>query len=814
MRPGSRNRKQILYERAEDMSITELLQKYQMNIMLVLSAICGLLAFFIAITKTLAPFRKKVLLAFELCSMFLLTSDRFAYFYHGNTTRTGFWMVRISNYMAFLLFLGVMLTYNLFLIDLYRCEGGLPKTPLRLNIACVLCAAGAVLLTVAQFTGLYYTIDENNCYHRSDGFVICYLFPLIILILDLSVIIEHFRRISKLLRTSMLLFSTVPLLASIVQIFTYGLSLTNISVVGMAVVTYVLSLLDMNETVARANRREIEVVREEQQHLRLMFEQTAASLANAIDAKDTYTHGHSRRVAEYAVKIAEAAGKSEKECEEIYFAGLLHDVGKIGIANSIINKKGKLTEEEYAVIKTHPVIGKQILSGISQSPYLSIGAHYHHERYDGRGYPEGRKGEDIPDIARIIAVADAYDAMTSRRSYRATIPQQYVREEFIKGMGTQFDPVYAGIMIQLIDQDSGYFMKEREDIKEESGSSPLVCGGYRSAVSPGILLTSEITHIRLCYRPDQPGNDSFVPSFLLFDSLDGKYHSDEQGRSDQKFFEYAAVRADGRAELSGARNSRTEETAGPGAQGNAPSEKIALEAEAVRYKDHVLLRLKGPGITRDVIIALPDSSRYCYLALTGEHCTIDGIEVAKSGEKIDGGYIPRIAEEVSFINVPAGGIPNVQSDNRRADTSVGVEVTDGMRIRFHAMSLPTARLIWHCPFAVLYSSADGKVNGRDYRELSVIRFDGENWNDGDGAENQVYVTKPESFTDWNKWKDMSKAGQDCELLYQLKDGVVTVTTEYCGLQIRFVTACTERFPKIYTALTGDQCAITNIRIIR
>ena len=159
--------------------------------------------------------------------------------------------------------------------------------------------------------------------------------------------------------------------------------------------------------------------------------------------------------------IAELVGKDVKERQNIYLAGLLHDVGKIGIPENIINKDSKLTDEEYAIIKTHPVIGNQILQKIKKNPDLSIGAHYHHERYDGRGYPEGLKGEEIPEIARIIAVADAYDAMTSKRSYRDILPQEVVRNEIVKGKGTQFDPAFAEIMLSLIDKDTEYSMKEK-----------------------------------------------------------------------------------------------------------------------------------------------------------------------------------------------------------------------------------------------------------------------------------------------------------------------------------------------------------------
>ena len=139
------------------------------------------------------------------------------------------------------------------------------------------------------------------------------------------------------------------------------------------------------------------------------------------------------------------------------------DVGKIGIPDEIIHKPGKLTSDEYDTIKEHPVIGSRILSVITESPYLSIGAHYHHERYDGKGYPDGLAGEEIPEIARIISVADAYDAMTSERSYRKPFQQERVREELVKGIGTQFDPRFGQIMIDLVDEDVDFKMKDEED---------------------------------------------------------------------------------------------------------------------------------------------------------------------------------------------------------------------------------------------------------------------------------------------------------------------------------------------------------------
>ena len=201
-------------------------------------------------------------------------------------------------------------------------------------------------------------------------------------------------------------------------------------------------------------------VRKKTQENERLFIHVVSSLASAIDAKDTYTNGHSLRVAEYSREIAKRYGYSKKHQEEIYMMGLLHDVGKIGVPDAVINKPAKLTDEEYEIIKNHPVLGARILGNIKEMPALVKGARWHHERYDAKGYPDGLAGKDIPEEARIIAVADAYDAMTSYRSYRLPLPQEVVREEIEKGVGTQFDPEFARIMIEMIDEDVEYKMQE------------------------------------------------------------------------------------------------------------------------------------------------------------------------------------------------------------------------------------------------------------------------------------------------------------------------------------------------------------------
>ncbi len=202
---------------------------------------------------------------------------------------------------------------------------------------------------------------------------------------------------------------------------------------------------------------EVEKKTKENNRLTLHVVQT---LAEAIDAKDTYTNGHSGRVASYSREIAKRLGYDEQAQDEIYMMGLLHDVGKIGVPDAIINKPSRLTDEEFEEIKKHPSVGNRILKRIREMPKLAYGARWHHERVDGHGYPDALSGASIPEEARIIAVADAYDAMTSNRSYRGVLPQSVVKGELEKGKGSQFDPHIADIMIAMINEDTGYSMSE------------------------------------------------------------------------------------------------------------------------------------------------------------------------------------------------------------------------------------------------------------------------------------------------------------------------------------------------------------------
>ena len=180
---------------------------------------------------------------------------------------------------------------------------------------------------------------------------------------------------------------------------------------------------------------------------------TIQTLAAAVDAKDPYTRGHSQRVAEYASALAAFLGQSKADIARIEMTGTLHDVGKIGVPDAILSKPGRLTDEERAIMETHPVLGEEI---VRKSPQLAAtlpGVRHHHERWDGRGYPDGLAGEAIPFDARILAVADTFDAMTSDRPYRRGLSVDAALDAIGKGAGTQFDPALSAAFIAQIDED-------------------------------------------------------------------------------------------------------------------------------------------------------------------------------------------------------------------------------------------------------------------------------------------------------------------------------------------------------------------------
>jgi len=175
-------------------------------------------------------------------------------------------------------------------------------------------------------------------------------------------------------------------------------------------------------------------------------------LAQAIEAKDPYTHGHSERVMEYAVQIAQKLGLPEEEVESLRYAAILHDIGKIGVRGIVLNNPNGLTGEEYNEVKKHPIVGEGIIKPIELLQPIRPFIRHHHEWYNGKGYPDELSGENIPLGARILCVADAYDAMKSDRPYRKALTEETAIQELKQGSGTQFEPKIVEVFLEILKQ--------------------------------------------------------------------------------------------------------------------------------------------------------------------------------------------------------------------------------------------------------------------------------------------------------------------------------------------------------------------------
>ena len=193
-----------------------------------------------------------------------------------------------------------------------------------------------------------------------------------------------------------------------------------------------------------------EELKDTYEKLEQAYMESIETLRLTVDAKDTYTRGHSDRVSEYACLLGEALNLSPEDMRTLKIGGLFHDIGKIGVPDTILLKPGKLTDDEYSEIKNHPSIGAHILSNATTFQNVIPIVKHHHERYDGTGYPGKLKGEDIPYLARIAAVADAFDAMTSKRTYRDSLPLEIVKQEIEKCKGSQFDPNCADAFLDIL----------------------------------------------------------------------------------------------------------------------------------------------------------------------------------------------------------------------------------------------------------------------------------------------------------------------------------------------------------------------------
>ena len=785
----------------------EFIVAHQLNIMLGLCGSCAICAVFVTISHTFTPRKKRALLLLELSAMGLLMFDQISEIYNGDPSELAFWAVRISNFLIYFFTVGIVFFFNLYLAAVIKDADDILVAPRRLQITNVICFIGAGLVVISQFTGLYYTFDASNTYQRAPGFLLCYVVPILVPVIQLTYILRSYWKLSKGVRLSLILFPLVPLIAGILQMLFYGILLTDISLAVMSIVLYVFSIRDVNATVEETKRKELEILKQEEGEIAHLFDQIITAFVSAVDAKDKNRKGHAARVAVYARKLAQVAGKSKDECDVAYLSALLHDVGKIAIPDQILRKKDKLTQKEKEVFNRHVIKGRDILAGIREFPYLKDAAGYHHEWYDGTGFPGEFAGDDIPELARLVAVVDSYDDMSSIREDRDPLPQQVIREEIVKGSGKHFDPFYAKAMISLIDSDKDYQLREHHEEESTELEEELVCRDYRSKCSFGIPVTDEVSRITFCYESTLTDEGGFsAPSIILFDAMDGRVHTKPASVEINQYTEFGEVWFDGHLICTRARDMkiRTKE---------CETEEGICRIEVVHVRDHARVSLIGGGMQSEVIVALPDSSGEMFVSLTGENVHITKIHVDSIGITLQEGDIPRIVDEITYIDRMVGDVPNIQIDGYCSVATAGMSITDRMEIVFHTMTLPGANLVWHCPFLVFFKSEDNHFHGPNYDELAVVRLDGESVESGGRARSMTEMKKCENFENWDAWKAFNKKGFECKVTIRRYSNRIVMHTENAGIDVRSTIYLEDRDEDVRVAVTGDKCALTDIRFI-
>ncbi len=699
--------------------------------------------------------------------------------------------VIISTFYSLSIILMTFVMFFWFLFLLKHMNSRLVNTRLKVILLAVPAFLSIPLCIINGFTGWMYWIEADS-YFRGNMFILQGLIAYIYLLVNLSWLIRTCfdKKKRKIARIG--LFSMLPGLVCIVLQILFGGSFLLAGITICASIMYIDICMDKQKTSEVVEMKE-------------MFVQITETLASAIDAKDEYTHGHSIRVAQYSQQIAEIAGLSEEDCEKVYFSALLHDVGKIGVPDWILNKQDKLTDEEFSVVKQHPVLGREILAHIRKLPYLTMGAKYHHERYDGQGYPEGLKATDIPVYARIIAVADAYDAMTSERSYRNPLPQNIVRGEIVKGSGRQFDPEFASIMTQIIDKDKFYKKKQNKN------SNELYCVGSYINSYPGIAINPFELTVRMKAERLEKGLDN-LPVFILFDAVDSRVHIEKQEKKFYDYTEYFSICVNGKYRTDNARKVEVE-VKQLKERIDDTNEVLYIVVNAVKRKDHIILHINDGYTEIKATIVVSDGSRFVFLGITGQKCYISDIADERSSEIYPEDAILRIADEIKYFGKPDGDIPNIQVESWRTASTAGIPVNKTLNLSFHMQCLPYARLIWHCPFVILFDSDDGKVYGKNYREFAFIRFDGESWQEDFSSSNLLTLKRTEEFKNWSQWKLENKKGRDIVLSIKREENKILFHTECGGLVLDNTTLISNDYKNLYVALTGDQVILESIKIL-
>ncbi len=736
----------------------ELIRAHQLNLMLVLCGACAILAFLLFITRFLSRQRKIILILMEFIALFLLWFDRSAYVYSGQQGNVAYVMVRVSNFMVFFLTSAIVFVFCRYIGDLLS-EKKVSPLPKRLTWVCVMAAAGMILSMLSAFTGLYYYFDDANIYHRGPGFLIAYIIPVIGPILLYSVVRQYKKEFSKLIYISLVLYVYVPIACGIIQIFTYGISLVNMSMVAVSICLYLFTYLDLNNTVERAHEIELQSMRGEKQRIQELFDRVMISLVSRIEEKDGLVKGNSVISAEYAKKIAKKYEKDDEYCNKAYYSALFESVDLAEAFDGIIEKSEDETKE-------------------------------------------------LPLISKVSA---AYADMSTKGKDHDALPFYVIRERFIREAGEKYDPLFADLMVRIIDSELDHNEEVLSEIETE-----IECGSYRDSVTKGIEIGQKVKRIRFnCTDNVEKGGKYAAPSIILFDSFDRRVHSDDRTIKEYQYLEYGELWFDDHMVATAARKmeviNRTYTDDDMDAE-YVHGENIHYEIEAARYEDHLRLKMISPKLSSEIIVALTDRTKSAYIGLTGEHCKIENIDIEETDVEMTAEDIERIVNEISYIDHLESDVKNVQIDTNRSASTEGIVLSDHLRFTFHSMSLPSASLIWHCPYVVIYTSKDGTIGGEGYQEYDLVKLNGEDNGTNELAQIRFRLKKKEEFPGWEAWKEANKEGMEYEVSLDRRGGKIVLKADNLGISIETVMMLEDTFSRVYVAITGDQVALTDIRV--
>ena len=439
------------------------LDSHLMGVFISLASISATIILFEILTGTSST-KKGSLLLFSTCSFVLVLANIQTLVYEGQPGGLAHAMMYIANFTSYAMNHMLLFAFNLYLEQFFVETEGLDASIKRFKINNIIISLSAVFLIIAQLTGLYYTIDKDNIFQVGKLIGVSFLGPILVLIILISLTVQFYSKLPKRIRLLLLLFSINPIISSVTELVLASYSdflelesshqLSTLSTIAMSILLYVFDLINFRE-IEKHNLILKSEVDEKNKNIIETQNKFILSLAVLVESRDKSTGEHISRTKDLVKFLIEEIEKdtgkqliNEDFKEKVIQAAPLHDIGKISVKDEILCKPGKFTSDEYDEMKTHAQKGADALNNILKDSEEDIFktvavnmANYHHERWDGSGYPNGLRGEEIPFEARIMAIADVYDALVSKRVYKNKMSFEEANQIITDGMGKQFDPL-------------------------------------------------------------------------------------------------------------------------------------------------------------------------------------------------------------------------------------------------------------------------------------------------------------------------------------------------------------------------------------